>query len=584
MSKLVYICTRHGTSLDVGHHDVEQISSRLAPDNIVPAPPRIIDGNGIMIGIINPVDTLRVEHFSVCLGAVFSHDSNWWKPGTDFPDGSYALFRGDNNLVELLSDALASRTIWYTKTDDIFIASTSQRAIIYLLQSYHPNEKVQAWMLSSGTLGPGMSWDERIACLPGDTRLVLNRDSWKMTLIGNRTELSAENLPDREHERLLKAALETTFDQLDLDPAQWVLPLSGGYDSRAILLLLNDRRLLRTVTWGLESALEDRFSDAAIAQELASHYGLDHEYMLTDPDGLQAEQVLTRFLIASEGRTDHVSGYMDGFNIWKSLYESGCCGVIRGDEAFGWRPVASQMDVRRVNNLLCLSDFANLEIMSGIQDQQVPEKLLQRESESLGMWRDRVYQTFRIPVMLSSLNDPKTSYIEIINPLLSRTIINQVRTLPDHLRHDKKLFRKIVSGMNPGVGFATSPAIDSPANIFNSPAMVDEIVRELRENSSSSPLISQVVSYIEKHIKIADSRSSSRRGIKDYIKSILPSSTVGLLSPLYLRCINSGEIINIDANRLAFRAYILSRMDRILREDSRASSLISPSSSASCYR
>jgi hypothetical protein len=584
MSKLVYICTRHGADHGVGHQVIEQLSSRLSPDNIVPARPRIIAGDGILIGIINPVDTLRVQDFSVCLGALFSQDSKWGQPGSGMPDGSYALFRGDHHQVELLSDVLASRTIWYTKTDTLFIASTSQRAIVFLLQSYQPNRLVHTWMLSSGTLGPGLSWDTRIACLPGDARLVLDRESWKMKLIENHAELSAENLPDHEHERLLKAALGRTFDQLDLDPDQWVLPLSGGTDSRAILLMLKDRRRLRTVTWGLETALKDRFSDASIAQALAKHYELDHEYKKTDPPDLQIEQILTRFLIASEGRTDHVSGYMDGLDIWRSLHESGVCGVIRGDEAFGWRRVNSQRDVRCVNNLVCLSDYGNLEKISELHDQQIPERLLQRESESLDMWRDRIYQTFRIPVMLSSLNDPKTSYIEVVNPLLSRSIIYQVRSLPDHLRHDKKLFRNIVSGLSPDIGFATSAAIDSPANIFRSPGMVDEIVRELHDSGNSSPLTSDVIDFIEKNIRITRIKASPRRGIKAHIKAMLPRSAIERLSPLYSRYRNSGTAIDMDANRLAFRAYILSRMDRILKEDAQALSRLASSASASCYR
>ncbi len=73
------------------------------------------------------------------MGILFGASSDWHTPGSAVPDGSYALFRGDNTSVEVLTDAAASRSVWYIKTDDYFIASTSQRAIIILLQSFEKN-------------------------------------------------------------------------------------------------------------------------------------------------------------------------------------------------------------------------------------------------------------------------------------------------------------------------------------------------------------------------------------------------------------------------------------------------------------
>ena len=52
------------------------------------------------------------------------------------PDGSYALFRSDENKVELITDVVGSRTIWYVRTEDAFIASTSQRAIIFFSSGF----------------------------------------------------------------------------------------------------------------------------------------------------------------------------------------------------------------------------------------------------------------------------------------------------------------------------------------------------------------------------------------------------------------------------------------------------------------
>ncbi len=158
------------------------------------------------------------------------------------PDGSYALFRSDENKVELITDIVGSRTIWYVQTEDAFIASTSQRAIVFFLQDFQPNEEAFSWMLSSGTLGPGLSWDKRIHSLEGNARLILDRSSWETEIKKEKVIYEPVDLPDEEHEIRLKKAMEETFDNLSIDFSKWILPLSGGFDSRAILLMLKNRQ------------------------------------------------------------------------------------------------------------------------------------------------------------------------------------------------------------------------------------------------------------------------------------------------------------------------------------------------------
>jgi len=106
----------------------------------------------------------------------------WWIPGSPAPDGSYALFRAGPKQVELLTDVLASRTVWYVQTEDLFIASTSQQANRFFLGDYRPNVAAYPWMLSAGNLGPGYGWDLRLRPVPGDARLRLDRATWKISL------------------------------------------------------------------------------------------------------------------------------------------------------------------------------------------------------------------------------------------------------------------------------------------------------------------------------------------------------------------------------------------------------------------
>lgn len=55
------------------------------------------------------------------------------------PEGSYAICRAGENYVELLTDFVGSRVLWYYFDDDLLLASSSQRALTCLLGSLEVN-------------------------------------------------------------------------------------------------------------------------------------------------------------------------------------------------------------------------------------------------------------------------------------------------------------------------------------------------------------------------------------------------------------------------------------------------------------
>ncbi len=576
MSKLLFVCGRRDGQIQGVREHFEYLSQRITPDNITPAPPRLIFDNRSLTGIVNPVDSILVNGGSVCLGMMFGETHDWWQPGAELPDGSYAILRVDANTVELVSDILASRTIWYVKKDDIFAASSSQRALVSILRSYIPNEEVYPWMLSAGTLGPGLSWDKRFHCVPGDSRLVLNRNTWEMKLIQRPVVFSASDISEMEHESRLRCAIEETVSRLNINTKKWILPLSGGYDSREILLMLKDRPGLKAITWGRKAALTDKKSDAVVARELAEHFHIPHEYFETDLSNETIQSILERFLVAGEGRKDNISGYMDGFSIWKRLYESGIHGVLRGDEAFGFRIATTDADVRRIMSLTLLSDHANL-VKHGVAaryEQILPDYLNRTNEETLMAWGDRIFQTYFVPVVLAALNDLKSPYVEIINLLLSRAIINQVRHQPDNLRTGKKLFKKIVCAQTPDIAFAERSAIEAPENILKSARVNEHILEVLHAHHDKRVIPKELFDYItakrEQSKHKLSKLASNAIGMKRVAKRILPDGAIKSIGPFIRSFRRSPASVDIDVDILALRAYILCKMDHILCEDASA--------------
>lgn len=489
------------------------------------------------------------------------------------PDGSYALFRSDQNIVELISDMIASRTIWYIKTENIFIASTSQRAIIYFLQDFKPNKNAHSWMLSSGSLGPGLSWDSRIQCLSGNTRLFLNRSSWNLRIKKEEVHFEPLSMSIKDHEIKLKNAIEYTFEHLRLDYSKWILTLSGGSDSRAILLFLKKSQDLTSVTYGLKTSSVEKYNDAYIAKSLARYLNLRHEFFKMELSDEPTETILNRFLVAGEGRIDNISAYIDGFKMWKYIYESGYQGVLRADEVFGCRSVSNNHEVYRKTGLITFSDYEKLnsiKIVLSEYNQRRPDFLERRDNESLETWRDRIDAEFQMPVKLAALNDLKLSYIEVACPLLSRKIVQQVRKLPDPLRTNKQLFRKIVRSMSPeNLKFAKYVAIANIINILRTPKIANLVINELSTTFARTLFPNDLLEYILNNIEVIDYISLKRKkSLKTILKQYIPASFKTFLKNLAKKQkIKAPKKLQIDPNIIAFRAYIICKMNRILTED-----------------
>jgi hypothetical protein len=569
MAKVILVCLRNpheGTESKL-RSKIELLSTKLLPDNIRPRPVAITQKNGLLLAVLNPNSFTIPSNGSAHLGSLIGQTDDWWKLGGDPPDGSYALFRSNEDAVEVLTDIVASRTVWYIRTRDVFVASTSQRAIVSLLGSFEPNEKAFPWMLSSGTLGPGCSWDRRIKALGGDARLLLNRTTWNLSIRREPVEFEPLDLPTEQHKANLLNALEEVFGSVRFDHSKWALSLSGGYDSRLILMLLRNRGRLRSITWGLHSALKDKLSDSYVAERLAEHTGTSHIYFDTDFSDEPVARVFERYLVAGEGRVDHIAGYTDGFKLWKTLFEDNVEGVIRGDHAFGCKTASTPLEARLSAGLSLLSDYMNIEGLSHLQlpEQDIPADLALKDGESSTTWRDRLQHQFRLPYILAALNDLKASYVEISNPLLSRKAINLVRRFPESLRINKSLYREIVHSMSPRIKLAERNAIGRQEDILRDRMVAEWIQDELSSEYPKTILPSEFIAAIAYNIQISQRASLKSLEVraKHYVKKIFPKSLVDAYKDVW----HTNPNPFLDTNALAFRTLIICKMCQMLNQD-----------------
>ena len=560
MSKIIYVCGRYGLPAGVEQR-LWDVCKALEPDNIVPPAPRVAVHGACAYGVMNPSPLMREGNGSAVVGQILGGESEGERAlSRGEPDGSFALFRNSCDRLEVVSDPAASRTIWYYKDEERFVASTSQRAIVMFLGSFEFDERVIPWMLSTGGIGPYLSWDRRLEMMRADSRVTLDKRDWSLAVRSRPIEFVPLDREEREHEGALREALGGAFDAFDVDVSQWALPLSGGYDTRAILCMLrdsgNDIGRLRTVTWGLASSQGLKGNDATVAKSLADAVGAPHEYYPTDLTDEPAEKVIDRFVLMGEGRTDHLSAHMDGFAMWKALFEAGVHGEIRGDEGIGWtKPfISTDSLVRRSIEFPLCSDYRNLRDYKdyGFVDQVWPQsigKRVRNEDETNPGWHDRLYHTLKIPTTIAAWSDLKLSYVEVACPLLSRNLLRVVRRLPDVLRTNKKLFKKIVVSMSPNVEIATGSAIAPSQQILREERIAAVVKEELACERAGAVLPAQFLARVSEGVEAG----------------LWKVSRLGSYSSMVKKVVWGREV---DPNILAFRVFLISRMNAVLSEDS----------------
>jgi hypothetical protein len=571
MAKIIYAYSRRTAFSQDDDRKLRQICNRLEPDNLsLPASHQVSVRGTLAWGIINNRNSV-IKNNSILLGRLYGKDECWEQPKKQYPDGSYAIFRNSHDCLEVLSDAAASRTIWYYFDDEYFVAATSQRAIVMFLGSFDFNDQVIPWMLSTGSLGPELSWDKRIKRLPPESAVVLDKQRWSISVNRRPIVFAPQSRSHATQKELLMNEIRTVMRSLNhsthISFEDYLLPLSGGYDSRAILCFLSERGVpknLKTITWGLEQSINRKGNDAAVARELASKVGVRHRYFHTDVASESIEKVIDRFIDCGEGRVDRLSAYMDGLETWRKLLEEErCSGIIRGDEGLGWIPVSSELGVRLSVGIGLCADYRNLDSMIErfqLPKQDLPVELQRTTNETLQVWRDRLYHAYRLPTILAALSDIKYSYVDVINPLLAGSILHRVRELPDRSRTDKALFKEIINSVSPNVPYAKEGANASANSLLRKREIVELMRNEIQSGAARRIFNRHFLEHVLRCIRDENGSNKQSKAKTWRIKSLIPRFIRSKIRDLVAKP-------SLDGNVLAFRVFLILRMHRVLNSD-----------------
>ena len=239
--------------------------------------------------------------------------------------------------------------------------------------------------------------------------------------------------------------------------------------------------------------------------------------------------------------------------MWTALFEAGVHGLIRGDEGLGWDKPKLPLDsaVRIGVGCAPCSDFRNFQGY-GLAAQELPPSLLKEKGETLAAWRDRLYHQFRLPTIISALSDLRLAYVEQASPLLFREGPTRGKAASGRTAHGQDTVQKHCRRHEPkgplrverGNRVASTDLTGRP---YCEPLKGGDLSQGIMQMVSPE-LVDQIVQRLETGSFRASRLDTQLRRIK--------------------RLLLGAEV---DYNVLAFRVFIISRMNTIMNQDSCAS-------------
>lgn len=581
MANYIFIKTRQPTEQSKIIDKLEQVCCLLEPtiiknksQNTATIWPE--DANGFY-AIQNSEGVAGPEDNALVIGWIDQTD-NKVKSYSSNADGSYAVITNKNDEVSFFCDKFGSRTLWYYYDENILIVSTSQRAIVALKSTFKLNQAAIAWYLSSGCQGPFISWDQEIIQALPNLEYKLDVCNWSFDSIQKQgmslpcsgsTKLS-EYL--KIYEKQVTKSLKQIINEYAND--QVLLPLSGGLDSRLLLALSKKAGLIDKLTlanWGVFNKGK-KFDDTAAAERVANSYKKELLILSLPTKVSDYDQVLDRFTETSEGRIDHFNAFTDSFYMWGDFFKRGYRIIVRGDIPYTEGLDINPAQARMHQGLQLLADYINIKDFIGMEEyiqlqNNSKIKIECLDGESLVRWRDRLYVSYRVPMIISAFSQQISGFVENRAPMFNWSLYELYMGLPDkekgNKRHIQKLWKKYDRS---GVSFKAVGSLNSMNSYFDSICGHEYLLHKLLEVKKTGyfhPDLIDSVQHILSKRSINDGSKSTivlvRQAVKRLLSDYLPATPKA-----YLKSKSSQRI---SATTLAYRIVMIDKIISMYESD-----------------
>ena len=370
----------------------------------------------------------------------------------------------------VFADKISTHPHYYTETDD-YIAISPEAMSLLSLQEYGWNSSLREGALwefaANGFLWGDSTYVNEIARLSPGTFLNCSRGGTAQTRYWQMT------FPRRSPGKIelmegLSREIETDIRRLP--PGKAILTLSGGYDSRALLGLMNKNgRMFESISYTFGIPYSDD-SDAGVGRYFAHKSGIVHHFHQADLRS--AETVIGNLqgcITASGGESD-ASCSQDallGAGFYSGLLENFDY-LVRGDELWGWEDhaVSRRMAFYEATLLNLNENPQPVRLLTKASYRQGIDYIRQQRIKYSGEFarpcgdynslKDTLYWRHKQARLMGNMAYYRRCHLPHYAPFLFDNVINYMKNVGSRYRINKNLFMDTMKKDYPGLFLDTN--------------------------------------------------------------------------------------------------------------------------------
>lgn len=408
-------------------------------------------------------------------------------------DGTFVVFVWDARAREglLCNDHYASRPVCYAEQNGRFYFSPEPKGVARLPEVRCTTDLSALMMqLTYGHLLGGATYYQQVKYLaPGSVVRIRPRGIAVRRYFEYLVNESPAGADSPELEGALADVLREACRRRLRHLPNMILPISGGYDSRGLLAVIQSLtgRVPKTISWGTDEDTPD--ADAHIGGKVARFFGTEHRFLRRDSSHFieDVEETIARVDGGSMDAVQHPSELRLMRQIRREI---GTDYLIRGDEVFGFKGAAASNaeamarcglrnlgeypDILRLLNPSCRPDF--------LERSRAALEAVNAECPLAGPTprKDYIHYNQKIRNFANRSNYYKLSVLEAANPWLDKTVVEFLKTIPAPCRVEKALYRRTLSAMFPDlmqIPIATNHSLENWAAVMREHEPLQKFIR-----------------------------------------------------------------------------------------------------------